>query len=216
MRSATVPDFSPESHEYRVNGILKPSVTQIIGEFVKVQLFGGVFYVHVTDGVAIPEEVMKEAQDFGRAQHKIAYHILMGNNIAWASLNPVLVPTANQFIAWMQKYSPAVVVCEQPMYSTRYDYVGTPDLVCWIRIGGKVKLFLIDFKTGLYEMAGPQTAAYEQLYREYSGYKGIIERWVLHLPKDGSSYVFAPLRRRDDMQYFLYRKAQHDWLQKAA
>lgn len=214
MRSVVTPDFSPANHEYRVNGIRKASVTEIIGEFVKVQLFGGVFYVHVTDGVAIPEEVMKEAQDFGRAQHKIAYHILMGNNIAWASLNPILVPTANQIAAWVDKNKPSIVACEQPMYSSRYDFTGTPDFVGWLR--GNRHLSIVDFKTGLYDMAGPQLAAYEHLYREYSGYKGIIDRYVLHLPKDGSNYVFVPMTRRDDFSFFLYRKAQHDWLKKAA
>ena len=216
MRNVITPDFAPDNHEYRVNNIRKASVTEIIGEFIEVQLFGGIFYIHVADGVAISEEVMKRAQDFGRAIHKVGYHLLMGHNLAWDSLHPTLLPTTKQLASWVEKYSPAIVLCEQPLYSTKYDFCGTPDLICWLKIAGKIVLCIVDFKTGLYEMAGPQTAAYEQLYREYSGYRGIIQRWVLYLPKDGGEYVFAPLRRRDDFQYFIYRKAQYDWLQKAA
>lgn len=210
--SPIIPEFTAENHQYTVAGIRKASVTRIIGEWIEVKLYGDTVFVHITSGTVIPGDIMLRAGDYGRAVHKIAFHLFNGHSIAWDQLNPILLPAAKQLSLFIERYAPSIVSCEQPMYSAKYDYVGTGDLYCWIK--NHKTLDLIDIKTGGYDMAGPQTAAYEQLYREYSGYTKPITRWVLHLPKDGSDFLFLPLNRRDDFQYFLHKKAQYDWLNK--
>jgi hypothetical protein len=110
---------------------------------------------------------------------------------------------------WIDRERPEVLLCEEPLYSQRYDFAGTADLV----IKRKKGIRVVDLKTtDLAQFTGPQTSAYEQLYRENTGYKGMADRYVLYLPKDGSEYHYRELTNRNDFQYFLAKLYAYNYL----
>jgi hypothetical protein len=93
----------------------------------------------------------------------------------------------------------------------KYGYAGMLDL--FAKLKGYKRPVLCDIKTGLSHLIGPQTASYENLIHE-NEYKGMIERWKLQIPKDGSDYEFTPLKRRDDWSMFFYRLQTLNWIQR--
>jgi hypothetical protein len=208
------PLLDEAKHQYTVNGFPKVSVTQCLGEYIKIEAYGTTYYVHTPSSTVIDAFVMERAAAFGRSVHKGAYYLLTGKGLKWSALDPALVPVLRQLENWMEKYRPKVILCEEPLYSAQHDYCGTPDLVCELR--GFRHLCIPDLKTtGLTMTVGPQTAGYEALYRENYGYKGMIDRFKLVLPKDGSDYRFEQLTGRNDFNYFLWKLNSYNWLRAA-
>ncbi|KKK45823.1 hypothetical protein LCGC14_3164840, partial [marine sediment metagenome] len=68
------------SHVYHVDGVQKPSVTEILNEWVLVDGWYVNIYRKNSDGTPqrIPQGVFEDAGDFGRATHKAAA-FTMGN-----------------------------------------------------------------------------------------------------------------------------------------
>ncbi len=199
-----------ENHVYHRDGLIVPGTTTILHEFVKIELYGEAYYVSTRNGACIRGDYFEAAQRFGRAIHKASYYLLTGQGLAYDRIHPDLVPTLNQLETWIERYKPKAELCEKPLYSRRYHYAGTPDFFGTIN-GYRTGKDLIDLKTGMFEMAEAQTASYEQLVREETGYKGMIRRWVLHLPKDGSPYRFIPMMRKDAFRYFLGELSNYNW-----
>lgn len=188
--------FDPDKHLYTYDGNPVPSVTQVIGEFLKV----GNRYVNVFTGATIPAEQFEAAADWGTAVHT-AIHYYLDNDLDEDSLSPALHMALDQFTAWRKDYDPEILSHEQRVYSKKYGYAGTLDLNCRI----KGKLTIVDYKTGAYGMAGPQIAAYAQADKEENG-GGMRRRAVLHLPKNGNGgYKFVPLSGLNDWNFFLSR-----------
>ena len=192
------PYFEEVGHKYTVDGRVIPSSTQILREFVKIELYGEPYYVNIIHGAAIRGDYFEAAQRFGRAFHKCFYYLVSGQGLDKDSLHPDLLPCLQQLESWMAEYRPEPVICEEPLYSQQYDFCGTLDFYGMLK-GLKRRMFLVDLKTGLFNMAGPQTASYEHLVRENTGYKGKILRFVLRIPKDGSGYSFIPQTNIRDM-----------------
>jgi len=137
--------FKPESHEYFYKGVRAPGVTETLGACVK-SFYG-------------PEA--ETARQFGTALHKTIALIEKGKRIAFDSQ---LAP----FILQWEKFKFAfsgmkIIEIETPLYSDKYQYAGTPDILAEYR----GQLILIDLKSGapskLWEL---QTAAYWQLFKE--------------------------------------------------
>lgn len=215
--------FDSQSHQYRWNEDPVPSVTQVIGTWIKINVYGVPYYCDTLTGTVISAQVFENAGDFGRAVHKMCELYIRGT-LDTTTLPPILVSVLAQFQAWMQEYAPEIILTEKPLYSLRHKYAGTLDILC---VTGK-RLCLYDIKTGAHDMAGVQMAAYSQLLRDnlaewwpdfvkISHGKGIssnIERYVLELPKDGGSYRVVPIKSslRLDWEYFLSRLNQHKHL----
>jgi hypothetical protein len=196
--------FKPETHEYFVDGIRYPSVTQVLNEWILT--YSG--YVNTITDVVIGKEVFEAAQDFGSAIH-LAIKYLLTTGLNWDGLDPSLIPPLKQFEQWRKDIDLEVLNCEEPMFSQRYGYAGTPDIIA----GSKNGLVLVDIKTGDYGRIEAQVAAYEQLYREHVGVRRSIEKRVLYLPKDGGDYKFEQVNDKDSWSYFLSKlniwKYQH-------
>jgi hypothetical protein len=205
-----IPSFEEEGHIYKVDGRIIPSTTQILKEFVRIELYGEVYYVDIYTGAAIRADYFEAAGAFGRAFHKCFYYLVSGQGLDKNLLHPTLLPCLLQLERWMAEYHPKPIICEEPLYSRQYDYCGTLDFYGYLK-GIKKRRFLVDLKTGLFNMAGPQTASYEQLVRENTGYKGIILRFVLHIPKAGSGYSFIPQTNKQDMGYFVRERANYEY-----
>jgi hypothetical protein len=206
----TKPEFEPEGHIYKVDGRVIPSSTQILREFIKIELYGEAYYVDVFNGAAIRGDYFETAQKFGKAFHKCFYYLVSGQGLDKGSLHPTLLPCLLQLERWMAEYRPEPIICEEPLYSRQYDYCGTLDFYGYLK-GIKKRRFIVDLKTGMFNMAAPQTASYEWLVRENIGHKGIILRFVLHIPKDGSDYSFIPQTNRQDFNYFVRERANYEY-----
>ncbi len=200
--------FDPDTHIYRWNGRPVSSVTQVLKEWQEVDIYGTTYFVNVHTGRAISAETFRNAGAFGRAVHTGAFHILMSGGLNWNKLHPSLLEPLRQFEKWARDYKVDMVAVEKPLYSGLYGYAGTPDIICR---ANTYKLLVCDIKTGGYDLVGPQTAAYEQLYRESERYRGHIGRALLYLPKDGGPYQFKALTKTQDWAFFKVKLYEAKW-----
>lgn len=199
--------FDPDSHTYKFDGRVVPSATQALGEWVPVPPF----YMNTLTGARVTQEMFDLGADHGTAVH-IACSILMGgSDLVWEDLALELINPIEQFQKWMDEWRPEPISMEESLYSKKYGYAGTPDLVANIPYRTTGLVAVVDYKTGAYSMAGPQVAAYEQLYRETSKYRKVIKRYVLQLPKTGP-YQFKPLTDKRDWDFFRSRLFQYNYL----
>ena len=198
--------FDESTHTYTVDGVVQPSVTTILGEFVKVDIGAG-WYVSTYTGAIIPAAAFENAGRIGSAIHDMI-HAYLQDDLDEENTAPELLKVLDRFKEWQGFFKPEIELVETMMYSEKYGYAGTMDCVCTI---GR-EHWLPDWKSGAYSTAGPQTAAYEKLYQEFIGTHSPLHRAVLHLPKDGSKFKWVPQTSRADWSFFQARLYQHQYL----
>ena len=184
------PIFDPEQHRYTTPvGQVLSSVTAILSEYTKVWLIGQEFYVAMS-GDTIPAFVMDRAAQYGAAVHKILELSLL-HGVGSFTCPPELKATAEQVAQFIRQYEPEVAMVERPLFSEKMMVAGTPDLFFRSPRNHRGKrLCELDAKTGVGLMTGPQTAAYEVLYREDTGEKSLIDRYKIKLHKNESLFRF--------------------------
>src|SRR3972149_387514 len=200
-----------KKHEYKWEGVIVPSVTQIIGEWIRVQFSSmSVYYVNVFTGKSISESVMLEAADKGRAIHKAANMLAEGKSVDMDMIDPSIIMPVTQFMNWLSDFKPKIIFTEKLMYSEKDRFAGTLDIFCEI----KNKLSLVEIKTPIINlMVGAQTAGYEKLLRESSEkIRASIRRYELMLPRNGGIYDFNPLTDYGDLSFFENRLYQRRYL----
>lgn len=195
--------FSAEDHRYEWNGVPVPSVTTVLGEFITI----GIVYISTFTGARILAECFDKARDFGTAVHRMIALDIAGE-LDEAALDDRLAAVLRQWHQLCCMVRPEIIMSETPLYSTQYGFAGTPDIVCKI----KGVLSLIDCKTGMMGLCGPQTAAYEIPVREQLKTRARFDRYGLHLPKDGSGFKLLKYSDRNDIQFFLSRLYQWRYL----
>ena len=205
-----------EKHIYSVDGAIIPGTTTVLGEWIKCRYWGEDVYVHALSGVIISGRIMREAAAIGTAIHEGMYYLLTGQGLDWSTLHPSLLRPLREGERWIEEYKPQVILCEKPLYSTRFRYAGTPDIYCTIRGLKRGHTALIDIKSGMWEMVAEQLGAYEQLIREDLGVKGFIDHFMLSLHKTGKPYEFLRISRPDAFQYFLTKLQQYNYQLKYA
>lgn len=197
-RSARI-DFDPETHIYRVGGIIKPSVTQVLGAVgARVTTDEGSFFRTFFDYSFLPDETADVAKTRGR---------WVADLIAWSLKQRVsdrvigLTDTQRGHLfasecypgifgqSWLPYYDCferwycgrrdlKTLFVERPLYDPAMDCCGSPD---WFgTMGGKYTI--IDWKTGI---ASPdtryQTAAYKALIEaEPHIFNRIVRREFIH------------------------------------
>jgi len=199
--------FDADTHTYRYNGEVIPSVTTILREWVKIDIGRG-WYVSTFTGAVIDAERFEAAGAMGTAIHDMI-HAYLEDDLDEENTAPELLKVLAQFKEWEGFFKPEFELFETMMYSEKYGFAGTLDCVCMI---GREK-WLPDWKSGAYGTAGPQTAAYEKLYQEYTGSRTPLKRAVLHLPKDGGKFKWEPQESRSDWKFFEARLYQYQYLQ---
>ena len=194
--------FDDKYHEYRYDDVPVPSVTQILGDFEDVSCGIYRYKRDVLTGRLIPAETMRIAAKFGTYVHK-ACALLLRNNLRWGSVPPEYAPILLSFEEWLDenpKVRERLIFVEEPMYSEKYQYAGTPDFGYKDGRGHVI----VDIKTGPQRKThGAQLAAYEELYRENNKPKATIERYCLYLSRDGKPATLKRYDSPDDWQYFL-------------
>jgi len=203
--------FDDPTHTYQWNGVQVPGVTTIIGQFVEANIYGAEYYVDTFTGSAVAKEVFATAADHGTAVHN-AVHYYLTCGVDWDSLHSDIADALNQFIAWKDEYVQEIHVVEEPMYSVKYNYAGTPDIICTLKRKYGGKRAVVDIKTGAHGMAGVQLGAYDHLDTEVNKFRGRKERYVLKLPKDGSDFKFIPETNRGDFRFFLNKLAVYNFM----
>ncbi len=198
--------FDSIAHIYTVGDRQIPSVTQILSEFVRVDIGSG-WYVSTFTGQIIDAATFEAAGAMGTAIHKMI-HYYLDNDLDEGTLSPALIAVLMRFKEWEKVFSPKIELAETMLYSERYGFAGTMDCVCTI---GRDH-WIVDWKSGGYSTAGPQLAAYEKLYQELSGSRTPLKRAVLHLPKDGSPFKWVPQTSREDWKFFEARLYQNNYL----
>ena len=158
--------FNESNHTYTLNGVIIPSVTQIMKP--------------LTDEAykSIPENTMKEAANRGTKVH-LATEFLDKFNIE--DIDENLINYLEAYKKFKADYDPIVLFTELPVYHKKFFYAGTIDRI--YSINGK--FVLVDIKTtneihkGLVAV---QTTAYKQMITDMP----IDSTAVLQLKADGT------------------------------
>ena len=177
--------YNDERHTYTINGVVLPSVTEVIDNGL-----------HPYDGV--PRELLERAARFGTAMHLMVKYYLAGE-LDEETLDEPLAGCLvgfKKFTADYCHFFDEECTIENPGYHPKLKYGGTPDLDFPSRI--------IDLKSRATNMLTDsiQTAAYDHM----TG-KGNRERYVLELYQDESYKLVRlnPTKKSGDLAWCRFR-----------
>lgn len=205
IRPVTEFSFTPDTHTYTLDGVKLPSVTTVLNEWVKLEQFG--CYLNTRTGQTVPIDIFEAAGDRGNAVHLILKYLVTAGGVARGKLDAALVPYLDQLEAWKERFQPEPILVEKPLYEPILKYAGTPDIFC--RCRGIKNAVLLDCKSGMRGLVGPQTSAYEPLVRKETKHKGMVDRYVLDVKPDG--YAFEPCGNAGDWVYFKCKLATYNF-----
>ena len=181
-------DFDPINHTYRVDGVVVPSVTQVLKSVGLINFSG------------IDALTLKRAADFGVAVH-YACHLDDIDDLDESTLDDTLKPDLGAWRAFKGPKDDPMFFrqLETPIYSPVYQFAGTPD-----RISGQV---IIDIKTGttVYPVTALQLAGYAVLAD-----RPTARRLAVQLKPDGK-YQIHEYKDRKDREIFLACLAIYNW-----
>ena len=177
--------YSEDKHEYKVDGLVIPSVTQIINNIFPISDF-------------ISKETLEQAADFGRKVHK-ATELYDEDKLDIDNLHPSLLPYLNGWIKFKKDFGFQILEIEQKYFHTLYKFAGKIDRVGIIR---KDKI-LSDIKSGIkIKTHALQTAAYGLLYNQgKSKSEQIKKRMSVYLEEN--DYKIISHENKTDEQVFL-------------
>lgn len=206
-------EFYPDSHTYKLNGILVPGVTTITGilpkpwmgpwvaketcEFIRLNYQEEKYAdigVLLKDAKAAYKEKAGEAADRGKAAHSF-FEAYVKAEMAGKNKDALAMPTDLQarnsitsFLAWAMKYQIEWLASELVVGSEELMYAGTLDAIA--RINGVVTL--IDFKTSrdIYSESYIQLAGYQLALGRFRPDIIIQQRAIAWFPKEGNEWEF--------------------------
>jgi len=110
-------EFVPATHEYRVDGVPMPSVTQLLDD-------AGL----TPDYAAVPPAVLQHAR--ARGIHIDACcDLLDADDLDWRSVHPEALPYVEAWLAFREYEGFTPVAAQVPLYHPSYGYAGTADAV---------------------------------------------------------------------------------------
>jgi hypothetical protein len=140
--SAEALQFDAESHIYRFNGRIVPSVTQILSI--------------LNDFSMVDPERLEASADFGRNVHA-AIDLDNKGELDEEALDGELLPYLNQWRLFLRESGFKVTASEQRIYHKAMGYAGTCDTLV-----GQNTSWVLDIKTGaIPRTVGAQLAAYQ-------------------------------------------------------
>lgn len=151
------------------------------------------------------DRIGNEAAEKGTRVHKRLEQILKGKE--FKTTPKELKPYIDAFYNWMEEYDPIDIIPEKFVFSKKYGYAGTADMICIIR----GEIWLIDFKTSkaIYDEYGLQVRAYGYAFTEMLGIKKVRTAILqLGMPtKKGWKFR----EKKEPMNVFLAHKKIFDW-----
>ena len=178
-------DFDKETHTYTVDGVVYPSVTQVIGE---AGMYGS--------AAAYWDD---HSRDRGSNVHK-AIELYHRGTLDMNALDPVIMPYMKAWLSFLDvsNFYPSMI--EHRLYNTGVMVAGTADMIGPVKDGAAI----IDIKTGAPGPAAAiQLAGYEFLY-------GAAQRIVVQLKKDGK-FKCHYYTDRHDRDVFLSAVSVYHW-----
>ena len=163
---------------YEVNGVKYPSVTTILNAKAKPYALMKWTKQMGLNADFIGDEAMKE----GRQVHYLCEDYLKGKEVRYTDdikMHEVWIPFI-RFTEFCKEYEVEPLLIEQELYSAKYGYAGTMDLLCTLAIDKKRYLFMLDIKRS--KQSG---TAYE--YQIASYMEAFHEMGMAYLLKDSFS-----------------------------
>jgi hypothetical protein len=175
--------FEPEGHKYFLKERQVPSVTDVLEPLQQL------------DGV--PIEALEHARIRGQHVHS-ACHLMIHKLLEWRTLDPVLVPYVSAAKKMIEELEIKVLVSEYRMADEGLRVAGTLDIIGIM----KRNTCLFDWKSSaaMPRTAGPQTAAYDHLYRRNLGGRP-MKRYGVLLTAEGT-YKLYPFEDSRDFTWF--------------
>ena len=180
-------EYNEERHEYRIDGIKIPSVTQILKA-------NG-----LSDFSMVNPDILERAKQFGLAVHKgCELHDL--KTLDRDSLCDPLVPYIAQWQRFITNFKVQILDIEKRFWSTKYRFGGCLDRVAIIN--GKLTLVDIKTTTSINPTTAIQVAGYSLLYNEGRKFRDKIKsRWCVHLKE--KTYELQEYKDVRDEQIFM-------------
>ena len=184
--------FTDELHEYKLDGIVIPSVTQVIEKSSLVNL----------DWVS--PELLEQKADLGAKVHSTT-EFYDKSTLDLENLHPLLSKYLDQWIKFRHDYEFEPTEIELRLAHPLYRFAGTIDRVGYI----KDELTLLDIKSGTIQKAyAIQTAGYELLYNQ-ANKKKIKRRLAVYLSEN--DYKVKEYKDKNDANVFLAALTIHNY-----
>jgi hypothetical protein len=173
--------YDEENHKYYVDGVERPSITEIAKPISAERLN------------ALQMSLVEAARKRGSRCHELAEEYLLLGEIDTDEIEAEYFPYIQQFVLWVKTYRPKVLFTEKRLFGE--EFCGTLDLLC--EIDGKVINVDYKFTSQIDKKSlSVQLDGYDRLAKE-NGIE-IDESWFLHIKKDG--FVFKPITK--DSEWF--------------
>ena len=190
--------FVEETHTYYINGVIYPSVSEILAPFC--------------DFSRVPRDVLERKRQIGRATHK-CIELDEAGTLDPDTVDPQVMP---YFESWrLFKATKPLQVCdaERIVYSKKHRYAGRFDLT--VNFYDDPEPWLLDVKCvdRMMPETALQTAAYAYAYGESAGI-AVTKRAGLQLKPDGSQAEYFPYDRignKNDFPLFLNAVNLNRW-----
>ncbi|WP_284459710.1 PD-(D/E)XK nuclease family protein [Cupriavidus campinensis] len=188
--------FDEASHTYTADGVVIPSVTQILAP--------------LNDLSFIKPDVLQYKRELGTAVHK-ATELYDQGELDEATVPAVVQPYLDGWIRLRAELSFEILGMEERVFHPAHRYAGTYDRL--VLLDGKRCIW--DLKTGgMFPSYGPQTAAYKNAVEKASG-KRVEGRFTVELRDDGT-YRLHEMSDPEDWPVFLGCLALHRFKNKHA
>ncbi len=190
-------DFDPDTHVYKAEGVVIPSVTGIIAG--------------LNDFRFVDPDVLHASAAFGTAVHRMC-ELYDQDNLDMDSLSPALLPYLTAWQRFLIETNALILEIEQRYFHKSLGYAGTLDRLLQIN-GRKV---LVDIKTvsRLSPVVGIQLAAYQNLLAANTEHV-YVDRAAVRLLDDGT-YRFQMYTDVTDWPVFVSLLTLHSWRRKHA
>jgi hypothetical protein len=189
--------FKEETHEYFVDGVRYPSVTEILSALI--------------DFSRVSAYVLEEKRRLGRAVHK-AIELYLKGELDHDTVDERVWPYLESFIVFAATRPLRLIDAEKIVFSRVHRVAGRLDLV-WAFDDTPDELWLIDAKAtyAMSPVTALQTGAYAALYEETCGVK-VKRRAGLQLQPDGKVAKMFPYTNHADFRIFLNARNLYTWV----
>jgi hypothetical protein len=191
--------FDEAAHEYGIDGVRLPSVTEIIKPLAP-------------DFSMVPAGVLEAKRALGKAVH-LACELDDNGELDEATTDPDVMGYVMAWRSFREHAETAVIANERRMMSHHYRFAGTLDRVVTARLKNGVGDWLIDIKTGAepHSYFGVQLFGYSILMAENDVCDcSLLGRATLHLSAD-ATYRLNTYRNPNDAAAFHACLALYRW-----
>lgn len=180
-------EFDEINHIYRIEGIIIPSVTQIINGIGLIKFYG------------ISPEILERKAEIGRYVHT-ACEFYDQDNLNMDTLHTELKGYLDGWIKFKTDFKFEPIEIELMLFHPTYRFAGRIDRIGLI---GKDKV-LIDIKSGVPQKSDCiQTAGYQILHEEGKGTKDKIKKRMSVYLNKGGDYSVIEHKEMTDKNIFL-------------